>query len=55
MKSRLKIFIRAQSIAQTIGVRAAAGYLRNRDVSFEAALWLLAGAAPRSNHGEFHV
>lgn len=33
--------LRAQRMARNLGYRAAAGYLRNRGVSLEAALWIL--------------
>jgi len=36
------IFIRAGFIKRTLGTRVAAGYLRNRSVSIETALYLLA-------------
>lgn len=32
---------RANAIRRTLGIRRAAGYLRNRGVSVEAAAWLL--------------
>ena len=32
---------RAIAIKRTLGIRRAAGYLRNRGVSVEAAVWLL--------------
>lgn len=32
---------RAEAIARSLGVRRAAGYLRNQGVSLEAALWIL--------------
>lgn len=35
--------LRAQRMAKNLGTRAAAGYLRNRGVSLEAALWILLG------------
>jgi hypothetical protein len=35
------IFIRAGFIKRTLGTRVAAGYLRNRSVSIETALYLL--------------
>lgn len=34
---------RARFIKRTLGYRAAAGYLRNQGVSFEAALFILLG------------
>ena len=40
-----KIFDRAGTIRRSLGTRSAAGYLRNRGVSFEAALWLLNNSA----------
>ena len=39
----LAFHFRALDIRRTLGVRTAAGYLRNRGVSLEAALLLLAG------------
>ena len=33
---------RAEIICRSLGVRSAAGYLRNRGYSLDAALWLLA-------------
>ena len=36
------VFIRAGFIKRTLGTRVAAGYLRNRAVSIETALYLLA-------------
>ena len=35
------VFIRAGFIKRTLGTRVAAGYLRNRSVSIETALYLL--------------
>jgi hypothetical protein len=35
------VFYRAEVIRRSLGVRCAAGYLRNQGVSLEAALWLL--------------
>ena len=35
------LFYRADAIRRSLGVRRAAGYLRNHGVSLEAALWLL--------------
>ena len=35
------IMTRAQRIARTLGVRRAAGYLRNQGVCLETALWIL--------------
>jgi hypothetical protein len=35
------IFIRSQFLQRTLGTRVAAGYLRNRKVSIETALYLL--------------
>lgn len=32
---------RAEGIKRTLGVRRAAGFLRNRGVSIEGALWIL--------------
>ena len=42
-----KIVKRADSIARSLGIRCAAGYLRNQQVSFEEAHYLLLGIAPR--------
>jgi len=42
-----KLTNRARSIARTLGFRRAAGYLRNRDVAFADAHWVLFGCAPR--------
>lgn len=39
--SKIKIFQRAKSIKSSLGVRVAAGYLRNQGVSLETALYLL--------------
>jgi len=36
------VFIRSQFLRRTLGTRVAAGYLRNRSVSIETALYLLA-------------
>lgn len=38
---------RAANIAKTLGYRAAAGYLRNREVPFEQAYEALFGRQPR--------
>lgn len=35
--------IKAQKLIKQLGVRAAAGYLRNRGWSVEAALWIICG------------
>jgi hypothetical protein len=35
------IFVRSLRIKKSLGVRVAAGYLRNRGVSIETALYLL--------------
>lgn len=43
----MKELDKARSIAKTLGVRAAAGYLRNRNWSIEAALWILLRATVR--------
>jgi hypothetical protein len=40
------IFIRSQFLRRTLGTRVAAGYLRNRSVSIETALYLLTGQTP---------
>lgn len=39
--SKIKIFNKAQNIKNSLGVRVAAGYLRNQGVSLETALYLL--------------
>ena len=39
--SKIKIFNKARNIKKSLGVRTAAGYLRNQGVSLEAALYLL--------------
>jgi hypothetical protein len=36
------IFFRSLAIKRTLGVRIAAGYLRNMDISIETAIYLLA-------------
>ena len=36
-----RVFIRSLQIKRSLGVRVAAGYLRNRGVSIETALYLL--------------
>ncbi|WP_153283214.1 hypothetical protein [Variovorax paradoxus] len=38
---------RMHSIRKSLGLRAAAGYLRNRQVDFAEAHYLLLGSAPR--------
>ena len=43
-----KNFSRAKHLVKTLGVRCAAGYLRNRGVSLEAALYVLLGTTPRN-------
>lgn len=40
--------IRARYIARTLGLRAAAGFLRNRGWPFESALWVLCRRHPRT-------
>lgn len=35
------MFKRAIELKRTLGVRCAAGYLRNRGVSIEATMWML--------------
>ena len=35
--------IKAKSLIKQLGVRAAAGYLRNRGWSLEASLWIICG------------
>lgn len=42
-----RITSRAKYIARTLGVRAAAGYLRNRRVDFAEAHFILLGTKPR--------
>lgn len=37
--------IKAKTLINQLGVRAAAGYLRNRGWSVEAALWIICGKA----------
>lgn len=39
--SKIKVFQRARNIRASLGVRVAAGYLRNQGVSLETALYLL--------------
>lgn len=39
--------VRAYKIQHNLGTRAAAGFLRNRDVPFEDALYILLGTRPR--------
>ena len=39
--SKIKIFNKARNIQKSLGVRTAAGYLRNQGVSLETALYLL--------------
>jgi hypothetical protein len=39
--SLVEVFIRSQFLRRTLGTRVAAGYLRNRSVSIETALYLL--------------
>ena len=39
----LRLSLRSLNIKQTIGTRAAAGYLRNRGVPIEDALFILVG------------
>ena len=38
---------KARAILRNLGVRAAAGFMRNRGWGLEAALWWLLGASPR--------
>lgn len=38
---------RALMIARNLGTRSAAGFLRNRDVTFEEAHFMLLGYGPR--------
>lgn len=42
-----KIVQRAHVIQKSLGVRVAAGYLRNKQVQFAEAHYLLLGTAPR--------
>jgi len=42
-----KITTRARTIKRSLGVRVAAGYLRNQRVDFAEAHFLLLGTAPR--------
>lgn len=44
-----KLANRARAIARTLGFRSAAGFLRNREIKFEDAHWLLFGYAPRAS------
>jgi hypothetical protein len=37
-----RIFIHSKFLRRTLGVRCAAGYLRNRSISIETAVYLLA-------------
>lgn len=39
--SKIKIFNKARNIQKSLGVRVAAGYLRNQGVTLETALYLL--------------
>lgn len=39
--SKIKIFNKARNIKKSLGVRTAAGYLRNQGVTLETALYLL--------------
>lgn len=39
--SKIKIFNKARNIKKSLGVRVAAGYLRNQGVTLETALYLL--------------
>jgi len=41
MNPKLIQAFKAQAIRNNLGTRAAAGYLRNRGWSIEAALWIL--------------
>ena len=41
LQSLANIFTRSQFLQRTLGTRVAAGYLRNRSVSIETALYLL--------------
>lgn len=42
-----KIVRKAKQLQRTLGVRSAAGYLRNREVSFDEAYLVLFGRMPR--------
>lgn len=42
-----KFITRARSIAKSLGMRSAAGYLRNQKVDFAEAHFILLGRAPR--------
>jgi len=42
-----KIVRKAKQMQRTLGIRYAAGYLRNREVSFEQAHLVLLGTMPR--------
>lgn len=44
--SKLHIFNRSLFLKRTLGIRCAAGYLRNRGVSVETAVYLLATKRP---------
>lgn len=39
--TKIAIFKKAGNIKKSLGVRVAAGYLRNKEVSLETALYLL--------------
>lgn len=43
MAIKQKEIIRAKMIARTLGTKYAAGYMRNRGWSVEAAIWVLLG------------
>lgn len=43
----MALFKRATNIKVTLGMRSAAGYLRNRNIDFQAAHLALLGVAPR--------
>lgn len=43
----VRIFNRAQALTRSLGMRCAAGYLRNRNITFEAAHMALLGRVPR--------
>lgn len=45
---------RARNIASSLGVRVAAGYLRDRGWSIEAALWILTGGGGGNRSNEFN-
>jgi hypothetical protein len=42
MRDFIEVFERARAIKRSLGVRVAAGFLRNQGISVEGAAWLLA-------------